>query len=194
MLFRSPTGAPPEGIRDETDANDLAFPVHTAHVEDTDVHSAFACTQCHDDHSSIFDDGHLFDGDSTPGVAEVVFDAGLSDAGSWSGNGCSNLYCHGTGTRDDGSVDADEDVGYGDCHDTTLSENTDLTGRHDDHFEEGVSCEECHASVVSSNHAISDITLHVNGPVDVELTSGMTYASGRCTGTCHGESHRNEDW
>ena len=36
---------------------------------------------------------------------------------------------------------------------------------------------------------------HVNESVQVSfLAAGFSYASGRCTGTCHGEQHSGERW
>lgn len=189
------TGAPPEGIRDETSDASLDFPAHGPHVQDTDLHDAFGCEQCHENHTSIFDAGHIFGGDTTPGVADTDFSASLSDAGSWSGSGCSNLYCHGDGRRDNGTVDADDDVSCGDCHETTLSENTDLSEPHGDHFEEGATCVDCHAADVDAAREITDPSLHVNGEVDIEISaSGITRSGDTCTGACHGEDHRSESW
>lgn len=43
----NPTGAPPEGISDQTNGAGQAFTVHSTHVEVTSLTSAFDCVQCH---------------------------------------------------------------------------------------------------------------------------------------------------
>lgn len=76
------TGAPPTDIDNAT--SDLSFAEHTVHVEET-IHAPFACMQCHVEPTDVLSVGHLFVGDTTSGVAEMDFSAGLSSAGSYGG-------------------------------------------------------------------------------------------------------------
>ena len=191
------TGAPPEDIRDGTNADATSFPPHSVHVEETDIKVAFTCAQCHNTPTDALSSGHLFIADTTAGVAETDFSDGLSTSARWSGTSCSNLYCHGNGQGNNGTVDATESVSCGDCHAVASSSGSEIgrmSGAHEDHDEEGVGCEECHSTVVDRSSNILDIELHVNGDVDVALTSGVTRSGGTCSGTCHGENHRSEDW
>ncbi len=186
------TGAPPEDIDDQSTA--LSFAPHTAHVEDTDLHDAFACLQCHRTPDEALSTGHFLVGDDSPGVAETDLGDGLASRAEWNGTGCSNNYCHGDGTGHNGSVDATDSVGgCNDCHDAS-GNGRHLSGRHEDHLEEGVSCTDCHGDTVSSATRIEDPSLHVDGEVQVTLPAGMTRAGNECTGACHGENHRGEDW
>lgn len=64
------------------------------------------------------------------------------------------------------------------------------TGEHGEHSGEA-SCSECHLGAGSG----SGLNHYYNDQVDVVFSaSGFTYSSGRCTGTCHGEVHDNENW
>lgn len=193
------TGAPPEGISDETDAEDTSFPVHTKHVEATALKSALDCVQCHVKPTDVLSNGHVFLGDTTPGVADLRFVAGLSPAASWNGsNGtCSNLYCHGNGRSNNGTVTVDSDVRCGSCH-AVQSSGEDgwdrLSEPHGDHLEEGLACTDCHGDVVGNGDLIANVALHVDGDVSVRLPTGMTRASETCTGSCHGENHGGRRW
>jgi hypothetical protein len=189
------TGAPPRDIRGETDAAATSFPEHTAHVT-TNIHEAFDCVQCHTRPTDVLSVGHVFVGDTTKGVAEVSFSAGLSSAGTYAGAAsCSNLYCHGNGQGNNGTAESGEDFSAcSDCHGSATRRSGDLSGRHEDHLEEGLSCEDCHADTVSDADTIADPALHVNGTADLHLPDTMERTGGRCTGTCHGETHDRRTW
>lgn len=191
------SGAPPEGISDEIDASDTTFPPHTTHVEATALKSALDCVQCHAKPTDIFSAGHLFLGDATPSIAETSFGLGLSDAGRWSAGTCSNLYCHGNGRGENGTVSTTESVACGDCHAVTASGDDaweGMSGEHEEHIDEGVRCAECHGDVVSSAEAILDVSLHVDGTAQVSLPAGMSRSGNTCTGNCHTEGHASEPW
>ena len=192
------TGAPPEHISDTDESSTAAFGPHSAHVQDTSLHAAFDCTQCHVKPTDILSTGHIFVGDSTPGVAETDLSAGLSDAGSWSGTTCSNLYCHGNGQGDNGSISGQGNVsGCASCHPGMNSSDDvkdTMSGRHKDHLENGIACADCHGATTTNSTAIADITLHVNGTADLALHTGMSNTGTTCTGTCHAEVHSNRSW
>lgn len=191
------TGAPPLHISGDDDGSSATFIPHTAHVEASDIKVAYGCAQCHTKPTDVLTPGHLFVDDDTPGRAETTFSAGLSDAASWNGSGtCSNLYCHGNGQGDNGSVNHTGSVST--CHDCHADQNSGswsaMSGEHSKHLGEGVKCYECHGDTTNSSMDITDVTLHINGDADLALSGGVLMSSGTCSGSCHGEGHRSEDW
>ncbi len=190
-------GAPPRDIDGETDVATISFPAHTDHVT-TDIHGAYGCAQCHDTPTDVLTPGHLFLGDVTPAVAEVQFGEGLSAAGTYTGGTCSNLYCHGNGQSNNGSVTAA--TGSDDCdacHAAVWSGEDawdEMSDEHDKHLEEGIVCGSCHSAVVSGGSTIIDPTLHVDGALSVVPESPVTWNGSGCTGSCHGEQHNNRTW
>ncbi len=189
------SGAPPRDLDGSTTG--LSFEAHTAHVEGG-LHAPFSCEMCHTLPTDALSPGHGLVGDSTPGVAEVRFDLGLSPAASWDGSSCSDLYCHGyNGLSNGDAAHTDPPKACGSCHPVPSSDPTDwsarLSGNHDTHLLEGLACAECHPTVNSSAE-IEDPTLHVNGTADVRMPSGMTLEAGSCTGSCHGETHGGRRW
>ena len=198
------TGAPPRDISGETETDLLSFRTHTAHVT-TRWHEAYDCEQCHNKPTDILSSGHLFVGDTTPGVSEVQFSAGLSASGNYEGSGsCANLYCHGNGQGNNGEADHTmEPVTCTSCHPDQGSDDDDwdrMSGEHEDHLEEGAHCSDCHSATVDTYQNILDPSKHVNGTVDIQTPSGLTWDSNRktCNGECHigheDEDHENEDW
>jgi predicted CxxxxCH...CXXCH cytochrome family protein len=192
----TPDGAPPRDIDGNSDPASITFPPHTAHVT-TNIHLQHDCTECHVKPTDVLSIGHLFLGDSTPAASEVNFTAGLSSLGSYTPSSCSNLYCHGNGqatgsvTVATGSAECDA------CHaDITSGEDAwdRMSGEHEKHIDEGLLCSECHGATVSGTSTIIDPAQHVDGEKDILLVPSMTYAGGRCTGTCHGETHSSRSW
>lgn len=192
------TGAPPEGIRDEIDAAETSYPRHSTHVEATALKSAFDCVECHVRPTDILSAGHIFVGDATPGAADVTFAAGLSRAATWDGNGtCSNLYCHGNGQGDNGSVEVTAAVACGDCHAVTNADGegwAGMSGQHQAHLVEGLRCAECHGNVVNDEGTIVDVAPHVNGEVDLQLMSTIVRTGDTCDGSCHNAVHDQRSW
>jgi hypothetical protein len=196
--------APPQDIDDNDDPDTLSFPAHRAHVEDTDLHVAWDCAMCHAVPTSALTPGHLFD-DATPGRAEVAFALAPAAGASYADGTCSDVYCHG-----DGQVPGDitvevQDVVCGGCHPVGSRGAWDrLSGEHERHLDEGVTCDECHPTVqVTPEYAITDLPRHIDGAIAIELPATMSRrrappsmsidASG-CTGTCHGEIHTACNW
>jgi predicted CxxxxCH...CXXCH cytochrome family protein len=185
------SGAPPEDIDDSS--TDISFPAHAAHGAET-IHPAWGCEQCHQTPTDIFTAGHLFTADTTAGVAELTFSAGLSTAGSFSAGTCSNLYCHGDGkTGSVGSATADGAAATcRTCHGDSSSPGS-LSGDHADHREDGLSCDDCHGDA-ASNTTFDVPAEHVNGEINLDLPTGITMVDNHCTGSCHGEYHDNKNW
>ncbi|MCB9683248.1 MAG: hypothetical protein H6733_17415 [Alphaproteobacteria bacterium] len=195
------TGSPPVHLSGVDDGASASFVPHRAHTQATALHTAFDCSTCHVKPVDVLSPGHVFLGDTTPGIADVDFASGLSDAGRWNGSAgtCSNLYCHGYNGRDNGTMDHTGDVRTcHDCHpDPTSGRDAweaRMSGEHEDHLREGVTCWECHGGTTNAALAITNVSRHVNGVADVVLRSGMTRSGGACSGTCHGEDHEAERW
>jgi predicted CxxxxCH...CXXCH cytochrome family protein len=190
------TGAPPRDVLGATDPAELSFAAHTAHVGATSTHAAFDCTTCHAKPTDVLSPGHVFVGDDTPGVAEVDVTGGLNPKGTYDGLGCDNLYCHGSGQGDDGSVAKDETLeGCNGCHlDWTSTSWSSMGGHHQRHMNEGFDCSDCHADTVNAAHEIVGPDKHVDGSPTIHIVHDITWTDGKCTGTCHDEVHSNRVW
>lgn len=189
----STTGAPPEGIDDAVDRADQVYQPHTEHLgpEGSVGHAPIDCSTCHVVPTSALFAGHLFD-DDTPGQAEVTL-SGLATGGSWSGQSCT-VYCHGDG-QVDGSIEHTD--GPRDCRSCHPDQTNDagwrgMSGRHEDHLDEGFVCADCHGLTVDAAGGILDASLHVDGEVQLDLP--VSYLDGTCTGSCHGETHNGRSW
>ena len=189
--------APPRDIDGNDDPETISFPEHTVHVlgdEHEPLHSGWACSECHVEPSDIFSLGHVLNGDTTIGVAEISFGLRSPDAVYTEGVGCSNVWCHGSGQDGgEGSIDLGTDLVCGGCH-GVATHWADMSGRHRVHLVEGLGCEECHATAAANPYRIVDFDLHINGVRDVALPVGMTFSAGTCTGTCHNEQHNGRRW
>lgn len=186
-------GAPPEDIDDNTDLANSPFSAHRAHLAPGD-HATIPCETCHEVPENALTTGHLFVGDTTPGVAEVRF-LGVSQGGSWNAGSCT-VKCHGNG-RAVGTVEHQAGPrNCSSCH-ASLSgaPNTwdELSGHHEDHLDEGVLCGECHSTVAGASTMVEP-EQHVDGQVQLELPVGINRTNGRCTGSCHNENHNNRSW
>lgn len=185
------TGAPPRNIRGQ---DDDAY----AHV----AHASFDCAECHATPDEALTPGHVFTGDLTPGHAEVEFSAGLSQAATWDGaNTCSNLYCHGDGRAPGGPVAVDDALGCDGCHASQGSGQAAfgaMSGRHLKHMSESdITCADCHGTVVDPSGALFAGALHVDGTVEVALSSDWTSwdaSNATCTGLCHDGFHFVDSW
>ncbi len=194
------TGAPPRDISGETALDALSFSPHTTHVTASATHGAYDCQACHDPPAQALSPGHFLVSDDTPGVAEMDFGGGLSAAASWSGAGCSNLYCHGDGQGDNGSATVGQDfTSCQVCHpDGSSSRDAweGMSGEHKKHLEGGASCATCHGSTTDADQAIVAPELHVDGTVQLAFTASMSWDGASCDGQCHGVSHQSgeHDW
>lgn len=189
----TPDGAPPENLDDSVGAADLAnFPAHTAHVTET-IHPAWACDLCHVTPTDVSSAGHLFVGDTTPGVAEVAYPGGTyTGAGS-----CASVYCHGDG-RSTATVDASFVSSCDACHPSWASSDAEIGGMSGEHHRhvagEGFDCSECHSTTVDASHTIVGAANHVDGEPTVSLPQGMTWNGSSCSGTCHFQLHFLNGW
>jgi len=194
------TGAPPRNLDGTSDLTLAKFPPHGKHVG-TQLTSTIDCTQCHVKATDVLSPDHVFD--FTPGVAETDFGAGRSKQAVWtSATGtCTNLYCHGNGRGDNGTMKITDDPrDCGSCH-ASLADPAGwsaMSGPHATHLSNtamgAITCSDCHATVVdAAATALTDPNLHINGVRDVAIPSGdgVTYdpTTATCAGTCHGYSH-----
>jgi predicted CxxxxCH...CXXCH cytochrome family protein len=186
------TGAPPEDVDNNADPATISFPEHTQHVT-RDGHPAYGCEQCHAVPDSVLTPGHLFD-DVTAGYGELNYTAGLAPTATYYQGTCSEVYCHGNG-RVRGEATSGQAVACGDCHPGPADEDVwgTLGGSHRKHLIEGVTCNECHQSVIDAAGAIIGPDLHVQGTTDV-VAPAAPYVGGTCTGECHGENHAARSW
>ena len=197
------TGASPRDITEiagETTTNPI-FASHAAHIKAGADHLAYDCTTCHNKPDSAMAPGHWIVGNVTPGFPTVTFTNGMDTTASYAGHGtqeCDTSYCHGNG-RANGTVTKTL-IGTVTCHschgfkDNATSLQT-MSGRHRDHVGFANGCYTCHSTTVSSADAISNPGNHVDKVKQVAFAGiTMTYANGRCNGTCHGENHSNYTW
>jgi len=192
------TGSPPGHLSNTDETDTHAFGPHMSHVAAGELHDGFDCDSCHVKPTDVLSVGHLFVGDESPGVADVDFSGGLSPSASWTGTSCSDLYCHGDGRRNNGSMSGQGEVtGCGDCH-ADLDGGRDawdtMSGEHEDHLREGLECADCHGETTSDSRSIADVSLHVNGTVDLSWTGSVVKTGDTCNGACHGEDHDDRDW
>jgi predicted CxxxxCH...CXXCH cytochrome family protein len=191
------TGAPPLSVAGLSARAVVGVGSHTKHVAATSLHAAWDCVKCHTKPLNALSAGHI-DGD---GRAEVRMN-GRSAAAVYNAAAvtCSATYCHGDGVTPSPAMPWTSGGPYNcaACHDdaTVPSANNTLRGRHRLHvLTERYPCQECHNTVVNAANAIIAPALHVNESVQVSfLAAGFSYASGRCTGTCHGERHSGDSW
>jgi predicted CxxxxCH...CXXCH cytochrome family protein len=193
------TGAPPRDLGALPMSGSQAFLGHTAHVSER-ISAAYDCLQCHSKPSDVLTVGHAFD--DTPGRAEVSFVMGLSAAGDYDGAGtCTSVYCHGNGQADTGlAVDGTGPMDCDSCHAGMASSESawgSMSGDHRKHLREGFDCGDCHLDVTSDGQSILDASLHVDRNVQLHFSDALLIynsGTGRCSGTCHGETHNNHPW
>lgn len=187
----STTAAPPKDLAGNTDPTKRGVGAHAAHLASSTWHRQMPCSSCHVVPLTKDAPGHL-DGNN---VAEVKFDR-LNLLGTYATGTatCTNLYCHGTGQRNSGSVSwvATTDLTCTSCH---KLDGTGMSGEHRKHIEKNVQCSQCHSTVINADRAIIAPMLHINGLHEVKLTNGGTYEASkqRCTTACHGPKNWIED-
>ncbi len=176
------TGAPPLGLEGETATGQLAVGAHTTHLEGDTQADAFACSECHVVPAAMIAPGHL-DPDET---AELTWGPLAGPASSWirGSASCTNTYCHGNFTGGE-TANAPVWTGVnqatcGSCHDVG-SDPDRLLWIHPYHINTaGLTCGDCHASVVDTLLNIVNTALHVNGQVEI-----LTRDPALCD-DCHG--------
>lgn len=203
--YANSTGAPPYGLRGETDDTTIAVGAHTIHIEGSTLAAAVKCSDCHNVPLFVFDSLHydnnsLAGGYATDSIAEIVWH-GFADGGNASWNrdtrACSGTYCHGAfsgGNANNAPVwTAKTQAHCGSCHDIGYSPE-DLLWKHEYHIQTGdLACADCHANVVDASLTIVAPELHVNGIIDTmiadtTLCAECHAASPEACTRCHGGS------
>ncbi|TNF32749.1 MAG: hypothetical protein EP329_09315 [Deltaproteobacteria bacterium] len=152
---------------------------HRRHV----VSEGYDCTTCH---GCVVDaQGQIVDG-----ALHANLQATVCGSFTWNASTrtCSNIGCHGTDTWTNRAL-----TGCTLCHGDATDRR--LPNRHQTHLADGIGCAECHAPVVTSNSAIADLGLHMNGSVTVVPGYNWNPVARTCSNfTCHGETHQTESW
>jgi predicted CxxxxCH...CXXCH cytochrome family protein len=181
----STSPAPPRDLDGNTERTFAGVGAHRQHLGASGWHQEITCASCHTAPAAVDAPGHI-DGDNQ---AELPFGA-LNRAATYTAATatCDNLYCHGNGRGDNGTMVWTEPgpLGCTSCHGTT---GNTLSGRHGTHLGEGFQCVECHQDVVDRNRTIIGPARHVDGTRDVSIARGGTFdpAQRRCSNlACHG--------
>ncbi len=199
------SASPPVGPQGQTATTDAMVGAHQKHVNPAAtgrMAAPFACTNCHASPLPA-DVAHVnglavpvpFGGIARTGNVNPVFNPTTL--------GCSATYCHGNfsgGKTTAVPIWTGGAVTCTSCHNMPASS----TGEHSKHMgKSGISCATCHNGIAtgtgspSTNAAIVDPTLHVNGQKNVVFggtynnrTVTGTFSNGNCTISCHG----SETW
>lgn len=187
------TGAPPTGLRGETETTDLAVGAHSTHLEDGEIAAALPCGSCHTVPTNVQDFGHL----GPDSVAEISFNGLAGEQSEWDrvAATCQQTYCHGNFAAGDPFNipiwTANGQAVCGSCHDVGVNPWM-LGGVHAFHIlSAGFTCGDCHAGVADTLGHIIDISLHVNGQIDTLIRDqdacDVCHGQGQvgCT-ICHG--------
>jgi predicted CxxxxCH...CXXCH cytochrome family protein len=192
------TGAPPRQIDGSTGGG--SFPAHSAHVTSR-IGLASDCTDCHVKATDVLSPGHVFD--ASPGRAEVDLGAGRSPQGVYAADMCTNMYCHGNGRGENGTIPRTAAVlDCTGCHPglaTGAAGWQAMSGQHALHLGTGtITCGECHRSTTTDGQAVTNAAVHVDGLRQVAFTAaGFTFdqdGGQTCTGTCHSHDHQGVVW
>ncbi len=167
------SAAPPPDTLGNLASTAIGVGAHRVHLAGGAAGRALACKECHHVPEDVADPAHI------DGAPAEVFLSGVAEAGehepSWDHDTrrCSNTWCHGLDAEGSNSPrwTSQQSLGCTDCHAAPPA----LPHPQSDH------CEKCHSEVVGTDLEIIDRLRHVNGVVDVKLTSG-------CDG-CHGSEN-----
>lgn len=184
--------APPTDLAGNTARTSPGVGAHRQHLGASNQYREMSCSQCHVVPTSTSTPGHI-DGDNQ---AEVPFDS-LNGAAQYANATCTNLYCHGNGRGNNGTMSwtADPNLGCNSCHSDGGNADS-MSGMHKKHLEEDMECTDCHASVVNGAMAIIAPNLHIDGAKSVLIASGGTWQPStlRCSNlACHGSESWNDD-
>jgi predicted CxxxxCH...CXXCH cytochrome family protein len=192
--------APPVDASGQSATTRVSVGAHQAHLKGTsNLAVALVCTDCHTVPAALDSVGHI---DSAQ-PAELTFGAtsklkGASPSWNHATAKCSGTYCHGATMPVGGAtnrtptwsvVDNSQDA-CGTCHGVspTTGQHPSVQGDH-----AGFRCTVCHGTTTTNSNvpAISDKTRHINGTVEMQVTSLNWNATNRsCDPSCHG----SEDW
>lgn len=187
--------APPTDLAGNTNRSAPGVGAHREHLGNSGWSATMSCETCHTVPGNVNATGHL-DGDN---IAEVPFTAlNPSATVDHVSATCNNLYCHGNGQGNNGTMDWTSTTGMecSSCHIMPAigQSANQMSGEHDKHInDKRVPCVDCHAQVINSARQIIDSGLHINGEHDILMPQGGAYNAGtkRCSNLA---CHENEDW
>jgi len=185
------SGAPPFGLHGETSDTSMAVGAHTTHIQGTGLAKAVPCNSCHHVPVYLLDPVHLDlnrpAGEPLDSIAEIVWHGIAGSDATWNRQSrtCTGIYCHGDfpgGNAMNTFVwTSGNRAECGDCHDIGANP-AQLLWKHEFHITyAGLSCAECHSTVVNNQLEIIAPVLHVNGVPDTSVQN-----PGVCD-ACHGD-------
>lgn len=163
---------------------------HQAHLRTSTIARAIRCNECHVVPTAIDSAGHIKD--ATPGVAEVPFTIAtstLSRTGgaspSYAGGTCSSVYCHGSNMPRGTTEGADTTPSWGDTNYINGTASHDCGQCHGyppaaivaHGSAVPTNCVSCHDNVNPTGTGFANVSLHINGNMEVSGCNG-----------CHGQS------
>jgi predicted CxxxxCH...CXXCH cytochrome family protein len=201
---------PPDGLAPVGDVFPNIEGGHAEHIALDNV--AGICDTCHNGGGTGTGLQHFYNSTVNVAFQNLLFKANSGNLlFTAADNTCSNVSCHGgirTPNWRTGTIDVNTNAGCLQCHAFGTGESNSFnSGEHDKHvIEEGLQCRECHnmdlATPGAQNHFAFLGTTQMEGPASgtfqnstgtVAYTPGSP-GTGTCTGTCHGETHDNDDW
>ncbi|HEU5074683.1 MAG TPA: CxxxxCH/CxxCH domain-containing protein [Polyangiaceae bacterium] len=167
----SDTAAPPVDTEGNSSVSALGVGAHRAHLAGGSWSRPLDCSECHRVPEDVDDPAHI---DARP--AEVLLD-GVSRSGgrepAWDreSESCADTWCHAPSAPGGSSPRWTSAPGLrcGECHGAPPPlPHPQVTN-----------CEACHGAVVGPDLEIVDRTRHVDGTVDLDVTSDCTACHGR---------------
>jgi predicted CxxxxCH...CXXCH cytochrome family protein len=183
--------APPKALNGSYSRATLGVGAHRKHVTDGPLHKAFSCETCHPHVARAEDDGHYrFNGVFL--ARGPVVNVPPNDAGTPAFNSsdatCSQSACHAPNVNDTKATNmtpvwtrtTGEDAKCGSCHGLG-PEGHPATDR----------CDGCHGPGYADGGV--DLALHLNGRVDVSVTSCDSCHAGPTKGATFYDTHGSTD-
>lgn len=178
---------PPPDLEGNTTPDYPGVGAHAAHVGESDWHRQLYCAQCHVVPVNVDDPTHR-DGD---GQAELYFDNLNANAVyDFAAYTCSNLYCHGNGYNTYGTKTWNV-PGALNCESCHTTNGDGQSGQHEDHYQRGIDCYECHTTVIDQNRNFIDPELHIDGLHEVYFYQGGVWDAAQKTCTVAQACHPN---
>jgi predicted CxxxxCH...CXXCH cytochrome family protein len=164
--------APPTDTAGSSDTAAVTVGAHQSHLTASAWHAPVGCADCHVVPTAVNAPGHIDGGD-----AELVWSAlatadGATPLFDRTAATCAGVYCHGTTLVGGGAVPQwtvvdGSQAACGTCHGLPPAAP----------HPQSSDCESCHGMVVNATGGFVDPALHINGQLNVQVTS--------CSG-CHG--------
>jgi len=166
--------APPTDTKGSSDTTEVTVGAHRSHLGASDWHAALMCSDCHVVPTAVNAPRHIDGGNAELTWSTLATTNGATPLFDRAAATCSGVYCHGATLTEGGAVPQwtvvdGSQAACGTCHGLPPAAP----------HPQDSACETCHAMVVDQNLAFVDASLHINGVVNVEVTS--------CN-ACHGNA------